>query len=434
MINIFEDSIKEIQELYMNDNKPWIIGYSGGKDSTAMLQLVYLSIYKLPKGKRIKKVYVVSSDTLVEIPTVVERVKKTIRRINKSAKKQGMPFIAAQVSPDVNASFFVNLIGRGYPSPTRVFRWCTERLKIKPISNFILDVVSKYGEVIVLLGARKQESMSRAQTLEKYKLKGTILKKHSSLSGAYVYTPIEDWSVNDVWSYLQQIHSPWGDNNKDLITLYRKAGGDECPLVVDLTTPSCGNSRFGCWVCTVVDKDKSIHGFIESGEMWLEPMAEFRDMIKEMREQREKCRVPDSSRIGGYGPFTIEARKKIFKKLIEADKEVYKTYKKHLIKSEEIWAIQKCWEYDRVNPKDIIEIYNSIYSDNNIFKKYTNIQIEQRNDDELVLLDLCDKYEIDKSFIERLVFIENDITKMRSRQGLYSRIDTELSKYIRDTL
>ncbi|MCB1193045.1 MAG: hypothetical protein H7A23_12965 [Leptospiraceae bacterium] len=32
----------------------------------------------------------------------------------------------------------------------------------------------------------------------------------------------------------------------------------ECPLVIDDTTPSCGNSRLGCWTCTVIDQDKSM--------------------------------------------------------------------------------------------------------------------------------------------------------------------------------
>ena len=80
---------------------------------------------------------------------------------------------------------------------------------------------------------------------------------------------------------------------KKLVMLYQKAGGDECPLVIDTSTPSCGNSRFGCWVCTVVEQDKSIKGFIANGESWLKPMAKFRDMIAEMREQREEHRVKD---------------------------------------------------------------------------------------------------------------------------------------------
>lgn len=433
MLELIKKSVKEIQELYKKDDKPWIIGYSGGKDSTATLQLVYYSILQLPESERRKKVYVVSSDTLVEIPTVVDRVEKTISKLNNVANKEKMPFSGLQVSPDINSSFFVNLIGRGYPSPTRIFRWCTERLKINPISKFILNVVSNYGEVIVILGGRKQESMSRAQTLEKYQIKGTILKRHASLNGAYVYTPIQEWSLDNVWSFLQQIPSPWGDSNKDLITMYRKAGGDECPLVVDMSTPSCGNSRFGCWVCTVVDKDKSIHGFIDSGELWLEPMADFRDMIKEMREMREEYRIPDSSRKGGYGPFTITARKKIFKKLIEVDKIVHKTYKRHLIKSEEIWAVQKCWEYDGVNPDDIIELYNSIYGNQSIFTNIKKIEVNKRNEDELTLIDLCNEHDVNKNLIDRLVFIEKDITKFKSRNGLFKRIDMELVQHLPET-
>ena len=251
--------------MYIKDNIPWIIGFSGGKDSTATAQLIILALMKLPKNKLNKKIWIISSDTLVEIPTVILRVLRTIEKINVLAKEHELPLEAKKIAPEVDSTFFVNLIGRGYPSPTRNFRWCTDRLKIQPTSKFIQNNIDKYGEVIIILGARKKESMSRAQTMNNYSIKNNILRKHATLSSAYVYTPIEEWDLDDVWTFLTNIDSPWGDDNNDLVKMYKKAGGDECPMVVDESTPSCGNSRFGCWVCTVVDQDKSIKGFIENG-------------------------------------------------------------------------------------------------------------------------------------------------------------------------
>jgi DNA sulfur modification protein DndC len=432
-LDTLKNKVKEIQELYLADDKPWIIGYSGGKDSTATMQLIYLSIQLLSEEKREKKVWVVCSDTLVEIPTVMDRVDTTLERLNRYSLENNMPFSGHSVSPSVDESFFVNVIGRGYPAPTRTFRWCTDRMKIQPTSKFIIEKVSEYGNVIVILGSRKKESMTRAQTMANYEIKNSILRKHSTLPGAYVYTPIEDWELDDVWAFLLQEKSPWGDNNRELVTLYRKAGGDECPLVVDTTTPSCGNSRFGCWVCTVVEQDKSIHGFIDSGEAWLEPMADFRDLIKEMREMRVEHRIPDKSRKGGYGAFTLKARKLILKELLETEKAVLDKYKRRLIKAEELWAIQELWRYDGDNKKSVAEIYQKVFGNKKKIatKPPENIsKRKKKKEEELYLLDLCEEYDVNHDLLSRLLFVENDLTKMRRRRGLHQRIDQELNRAV----
>ena len=122
----------EIQETYLADDRPWVIGYSGGKDSTTTLQLIWYAIADLPNDKQNKPIYVISSDTLVETPKIVNHITSSMDNINKYAEEENLPFEAHKVYPDVSDSFFVNLIGRGYPAPNQTFRWCTERLKIDP--------------------------------------------------------------------------------------------------------------------------------------------------------------------------------------------------------------------------------------------------------------------------------------------------------------
>src|SRR5690606_10298962 len=202
--------------------------------------------------------------TLVETPVIVNHIDDNLNRMNESAQKLGLPFCAEKVTPQIDETFWVNLIGRGYPAPYSRFRWCTDRMKIKPANRFILDKVAQHGEVIVVLGVRKDESMTRAQVMSLHKIEGHKLRRHSHLPRAYVYAPIENWSTDDVWTYLLQVPSPWGGNNRDLASLYRSANSGECPLVIDDTTPSCGNSRFGCWVCTVVQRDRSMEALIDS--------------------------------------------------------------------------------------------------------------------------------------------------------------------------
>ena len=81
------DVYAEIQQVYLGDNRPWILGFSGGKDSTCMIQTVWSALEKLPKSKLGKKIYVISSDTLVESPKIVETVTESLERMERIAKK-----------------------------------------------------------------------------------------------------------------------------------------------------------------------------------------------------------------------------------------------------------------------------------------------------------------------------------------------------------
>lgn len=246
----------EVAALYRSDDIPWVVGYSGGKDSTATLQLVWHTLARMPVAERVKPVYVISTDTLVENPIVALWVSKSLERMSGEAAQQGLPVTAHRLTPEVENTFWVNLIGRGYPAPRPKFRWCTERLKINPSTRFISSIVQKHGEAILVLGTRKAESQARARVMEHYEAKRIRekLSPNGSLPNSYVYSPLEDWTNDDVWLYLMQVPNPWGYNNKDLLTMYQGASADgECPLVVDTSTPSCGDSRFGCWVCTLVE-------------------------------------------------------------------------------------------------------------------------------------------------------------------------------------
>ena len=46
--DLLKETIETIQQLYKEDNIPWICGYSGGKDSSAVVQLVWMALSELP--------------------------------------------------------------------------------------------------------------------------------------------------------------------------------------------------------------------------------------------------------------------------------------------------------------------------------------------------------------------------------------------------
>ena len=312
---------EEVRELYLSDKVPWIIGYSGGKDSTAVLQLIWSAIAALPPEQHHKPIHVISTDTLVENPIVASWVAKSLEVMRQKAEADHLPFKPHRLTPAVEDSFWVNLIGKGYPAPRHKFRWCTARHKINPSNSFITNIVKLDGEAILVLGSRKAESSRRGANMEKHERLRVRdrLSPNSSLPGAHVYTPVEAWTNDDVWFYLMQKKNPWGYNNRDLLGMYAGASADgECPLVVDDSTPSCGDSRFGCWVCTLVEKDKSMTAMVQNdAEMeWMQPLLELRNLIdfredgqardritgelRDVHTKREAFQSPVGEAIGAY--------------------------------------------------------------------------------------------------------------------------------------
>lgn len=284
--------LEEMTRVYKNDSRPWVIGYSGGKDSTTVVLLAFKMLQNLPKEERHKPVYVISSDTLIENPIVLSYLQQNSKYINEGAENLGLPLYTDMIHPDYNNTFWANVIGKGLPTPTSIrFRWCTERLKIKPSNKFIEDKVKENGEVVVLLGVRKSESIARGIRIKNREIEGYLLTPHVTLQNTYVYNPIVELTTDDVWAILLSNNgeTPWGTNNNDLFALYMGGEGGECPFTVtnDSETPSCGNSRFGCWICTVVKEDKSLTGFIESGETELQPLLDFRSWLLSIRDKHE---------------------------------------------------------------------------------------------------------------------------------------------------
>ena len=290
------DVIEEMKVVYKNDNRPWIIGYSGGKDSTVVVQLAFTMLESLAPAERTKPIYIVSSDTLIENPIVLGYLKDASNLINIGAKTKKLPLYAEMVHPDYDNSYWANIIGKGLPTPTSIrFRWCTERLKIKPSNTFIENKVKENGEVIVLLGVRKAESIARKTRIENRQIDGYLLTPHGSLQNTYVYNPIVDFTTDDVWKTLLSNNgrNPWGGDNNELFALYAGSDAGECPFTItknekgEVDSPSCGNSRFGCWICTVVNEDKSLTGFIKNGEDWLQPLLDFREWLLSIRDKHE---------------------------------------------------------------------------------------------------------------------------------------------------
>jgi len=332
-----------LEKLYFADTRPWIVAFSGGKDSTAVLQLVFEMLLAL--GERATKpVVVLSSDTRVEAPNVAAYVADALRRIDQAALALGLRLSTQLVEPAAADGFWGKLIGKGYPPPSRWFRWCTSNMKIKPSRRAIDEITRQHGSVILLLGSRVAESTQRGRSMQEREINSRGLNPHHEIPNALVAAPIADWTTDDVWEYLVSNPCPWGGNHSFLLSLYRQASGGECPVVFDLNTPSCGGSRFGCWTCTVVKEDKSLQGFIRSGEEHLQPLVVFRDWLIELRDKPGYRSDVRRNGNAGPGPFLPSARQEILDALLDLEGSMGMP----LIADEELAYIQRQWseEFD----------------------------------------------------------------------------------------
>jgi DNA sulfur modification protein DndC len=195
-----------------------------------------------------------------------------------------------------------------------------------------------------------------------------------------IYTPVEAWTSDDVWFFLNNSKNPWGVSNKELMGMYAGASPDgECPLVVDTSTPSCGDSRFGCWVCTLVEKDKSMAAMIQNDieKEWLMPLLKLRDALdfrsnvnesgeasdhhlRDFRRMKGCVQMMDSGK-PVPGPYTQQSRETWLRKLLSAqiyiqDKGPAEVRGIELISLEELQEIRRIWVVDKHELEDSLPL------------------------------------------------------------------------------
>lgn len=416
-----EPIINELKEEYLNTNRPWIIGFSSGKDSTCLLQMVYEMLLTLKPEERTHIIHVLSTNTMVESPSVAIRMKRLCEKIQYAADKDGIPLDVQLLRPKITDTFWVNLIGRGYPSPNKWFRWCTSRLKIKPMDEYILSNVKRNGEVLVLLGTRKAESSNRARSLEKHQLDETKMRKHGTIKGAFVYAPLENMTDQNVWDYLLDNNPGWGGTNEELYKLYAGETA-EISFVMDGRAPPSGTSRFGCWTCTVVEKDKAIQCLIDEGHTEYIPLREFRNKLKTIRDDpnyREKYRKNQrldqlynefyavktlgEASYGSetLGPFKMKVRHELLVELLSIQEKLKESVPEaELITPEEITAIKLAWIYDGDDQNSVDEVLNGVKRQDSI-----------------------------GSLTDRLLAVEEDMSNVSRRIGIYGKLEKALTEY-----
>ena len=430
MIQEYIDIKEEMKKVYLHDNRPWMIGYSGGKDSTLLCQLVFEMLEELPEENRNKKVYIVTSDTLVENPIVKNYMHKMNKAINEASQQKKLNIEAHMLYPETKNTFWSLVIGLGYPTPEPPgFRWCTERLKINPSNAFTYNTIKKDGEIVILLGVRKAESASRSRSISSREIEGKLLTRHDQIAKAYVYSPLSEIRNENVWEYLLQGNgiSPWNTDNKYLYSLYQgESLGEEDSVVGQVNKDNMkvtGNSRFGCWICTMVKEDKSLKNFIDHGATELIPLRDFRNWLVELRSdvnardyrRRNGTVYLMSNGEFGRGPFTMETRKEILRRLLKLEMETGF----ELITIQELKMIDKMWEDEGdLSRRALVDIYYDVKKERLPWDDYKKAKYD--NETLAVIKQLCDKHEVPFDLISKLM-ISVDNSKFYTRSAVSAK-------------
>jgi len=272
------------------------IAFSGGKDSTA-LTFALLNALRGYKNKP-KKVWVLYANTLVDPSPLLQAAQRSLNIFESLGKKVGVPVIPQTLTPALEDRFWVLLIGKGYPPPSVRFRWCSERLKIRPVRNFLKQIKEKYGEFpFVLTGIRVNEGSNRKKSLSKRLTKDKWMK-YEGLKSCSVYAPLLNLNTDEIWEYIKYNEKKWGVSMQYLRELYSNVNG----------------FRTGCWVCTLIKKDQSLEKLAETNS-GLIPFIEFRKFLLEVRDNKELRNRVEKNGKSYLGPLNMETRKEILKRL-----------------------------------------------------------------------------------------------------------------------
>lgn len=425
---VFEDIIQEMSIVYQYDKRPWMIGYSGGKDSTLLCCLVMEMLQRLPREKVNKTVYIVSSDTMVENPIVGNYMHKMSKMISETGSE--LKIKADIIYPKTEDTFWCKVLGLGYPTPEAPgFRWCTERLKIYPMNKYTLDTIKNNGEIVLLLGVRKAESVYRANNIRSREIEGKLLVPHNDIENAYVYNPLTEIPNEIVWEFLlkDDAKTPWGSDNKYLFSLYQGENlGEEQSVIGEIDKdkiPVTGNSRFGCWICTMVKEDKSLKAFIDRGESWLIPLRDYRDWMLELRttpgareyKRRNGAMYRKADGTLGEGPFTMATRQEMLRRLLQLEVET----KLSLITIEELKVIDSMWDKEGdLSRRCLVDIYYEVKGERLPWDKYKIPVFSEDVIDEIKKQ--CKKNDIEFEMMSKLI-IEIEANKNYTRGSMVTK-------------
>ncbi len=230
-------------------SKKWIITFSGGKDSSVLLDL---SLRFIVNEEVPEKVLVIYSDTLLDWPLLRDWALSVLDSVKKYSNKSNLSVETYIVEPSPNESFLEMIFKRGYPAPSPHFRWCTERLKSRPTLKLIRNIINDRNDIVILTGIRAKESKERSGRL-RFRTSNNIEGPFFTSNKIKSYAPLSSWTLENIWDYIENLEPIWTEPSWNRL---RKIYG---PKRREL------NLRFGCILCPLIRRDLSGLRMVELG-------------------------------------------------------------------------------------------------------------------------------------------------------------------------
>jgi DNA sulfur modification protein DndC len=225
--------------------------------------------------------------------------------------------------------------------------------------------------------------------------------------------------------------------------MYRDANAGECPLVIDDSTPSCGNSRFGCWVCTVAEKDSSMQAMIDSGETWMEPLLKIRNFLKETTDPEKKRKYRGVKGRDGRvffkndeelaaRTYTLETSKYILEQVLLAQKQINENEKAPdenttLINKEELHAIRRLWQTERGDWDDSVpKIFHEVFGYDLKWPKNDDGFFDSKQ--KQILQNHCEEHDVPFELLSKLLEAERQSLGVARRAKIHKKISSILGE------
>lgn len=300
---------------YGEQYEHWCVAYSGGKDSSATASFVAWAIKtgQVPAPKSLTVMY---ADTRQELPPLQQTAMRFLADLEASGIRTRV------VLPTLDDRFYVYVLGRGVPSPTNTFRWCTSQLKIEPMETALAKLRFSAGEKFLqITGVRMGESAIRDARISMSCSKDSgecgqgWFQSRPSTHVADTLAPLVHWRLCYVWDWLYFAHS---DRYMRDVVGIDQAGHGYSYLADIAAVYGDDEARTGCIGCNLTDKDTALDNLVSTPE-WshLAPLRGIKPLLRDLRHAENRLRKtePTVLKDGSFGknvqrlgPLTMEAR------------------------------------------------------------------------------------------------------------------------------
>jgi DNA sulfur modification protein DndC len=276
------DSLREYGRRYHH----WAVAYSGGKDSSATVTFVARAIKNglVPAPESLTVLY---ADTRMELPPL----QTTAMALMDDLRGDG--FDARVVLPDIDDRFLVYMLGYGVPPSSNTFRWCTSKIKVRPMMAALEELRTQHGKFLVLTGVRIGESAARDQriamscSVNAGECGQGWFQASTPDDVADTLAPLLHWRVCHVYDWLYFDPHGHGYDVPGVATVY---GEDEV--------------RTGCVGCPLASRDVALERVVrQPGWDHLMPLLRLKPLWRELKKPRWRKRKiqPERRTDGGLG-------------------------------------------------------------------------------------------------------------------------------------